>query len=271
MYQYYLDIQIIRAEMKIITWNVCFMKKTLHEKRWPKILEICLSYTPDIILFQEVCDDFYKIIKSYEGLKDKYSIVCNSLKGSRSYYEAIIWNSKRFKAYPKNLVFKYSESERCFLNAKMTSLKTGNSIYVGTFHLDSGKGDTENRIKQLKEIDSVLDYSTPIIIGGDTNFCTDEENATELSKFLPKFKDVMTENTFDMFNNPSAEYYVGPKYFGRNVSYRLDRFGMYGISIKPKKVEVIGKEPFTSKASMSTSKASIKIHPSDHFGVFMEL
>jgi endonuclease/exonuclease/phosphatase family metal-dependent hydrolase len=123
------------------------------------------------------------------------------------------------------------------------------SLTVGTFHLESNFSKFNPKEEQLKFITSL--FQTKTVIMGDTN--------------LTKNIDTHYLDVFLQAGEPNEEKYTYSK-TNTNVksnNSRLDRI-FYNFETPLKRFQLVGTNP-----TVITEQSPI--HPSDHFGVLVEL
>jgi endonuclease/exonuclease/phosphatase family metal-dependent hydrolase len=241
-----------QSKISIITWNVCFITRTYPEIRWNEILDICIKYKPNFILFQEVSKRFMKVFRKRTDYID-YNISDNSLNKKRYYWEMIL--EKKTNSSTNNLKLT-SKNQRCFLSIH-NQINFKKHITIGTFHLNSDKNGSKERSFQMKEIESQIKYKNPVILAGDFNFMNEKEANLGLSKNFPKFKYIETENTFSTITNKLAKYNIQNYFNGNPFEGRLDRILLYNMTYQ--EIKVIGKDYCKE----------IDVEPSDHYGIYM--
>jgi endonuclease/exonuclease/phosphatase family metal-dependent hydrolase len=159
------------SQITVLPFNINFKGLTLA--RIQKICEFILSHKPDIVCLQEVPREMVKHFLQMEQYPHHFGATFQHP------YDTIILSRFpciRYDRFP----LPETKSSRNLLLVEIV-LPSKQTIFVGTFHLDSVFGETgseQERLKldQLSYIGSILE-DKPYVIAGDTNL-TDNGKTT---------------------------------------------------------------------------------------------
>jgi endonuclease/exonuclease/phosphatase family metal-dependent hydrolase len=225
--------------MLFLTYNIWFDER-YFQTRIKTLCREVKTYQPDFIAFQEVTEESLKIIKKAFS---KYHFIGEDLNFSYdvlllSKYKPISWDKYLLPNTKMGRSILFGEFE---INQQ--------SLTVGTFHLESNFSKFNPKEEQLKFITSL--FQTKTVIMGDTN--------------LTKNIDTHYLDVFLQAGEPNEEKYTYSK-TNTNVksnNSRLDRI-FYNFETPLKRFQLVGTNP-----TVITEQSPI--HPSDHFGVLVEL
>jgi endonuclease/exonuclease/phosphatase family metal-dependent hydrolase len=149
--------------MDVLTLNTNF--KDLTPERIQQIIEFILSHNPDIVFLQEVPREMVEHFLKMEKYPHHFGTTFQHL------YDTIILSRFPCIRYVR-IPLPKTQSSRNLLLAEII-LPSEQTIFVGTFHLESvfGKTGSEQetlKLDQLSVIGNIL-KDKPYVIAGDTN------------------------------------------------------------------------------------------------------
>jgi tyrosyl-DNA phosphodiesterase 2 len=249
-----------RKTLKFLSFNVWF-----NEYNWDirikEILKIVEAKNPDVICFQEITKDFFKMILNTDNIKEKYYITAAPYE-MRNWYDIIILSKYKCKSYTFPFMSK--------MNRKLlyiTIIYNKKLIRIGTVHLES-MNNMYKRDNQLSESYRILlgiDKSLPFEIShafliGDFNFSEKENKFIRLFGFIDPVEKYLEKEKIDKYFTMKSMKGYPP--------WRPDRFTYKSNtnSFNIKSFEVIGKEPIFKETFFNPVGT-----PSDHYGLFIEV
>ncbi len=240
----------------ILTYNVWCEEKYLQE-RTNRIIDLVKQYEPDVVCFQELTDESFKIINS---------------KLDELYYIFQIFTSEK-QPYGCGLACKRDTSKIIdqpyyydFNNTRMNRRIIGCEVKIGehnfhvlTTHLESLPKNDHLRSLQFDTISKVMEPLNNIILCGDFNILTDTEDINQ------KIANSKLSDSWIEIGCPSKIAYTYNYKKNKNIQNkfqnRLDRiyYTTKNLNMKPKRMALIG-----------ISETGVGIPPSDHFGLLVE-
>ena len=246
--------------LKLVTWNV-FFGNVMKLQRYEKIMQESLSKSPDIICFQEVTDDFIKVLKENPQIRNDFLIVPGDEKmyvPKHNWYGVTICVRKTFG---KPVLVEETEVPTRMGRAWLSVVfqRKGETLAVSTIHAES-LSSAGTRKQQFETIGKYGEKYDQHIICGDFNISGGME-----SKNIPSvFEDCWLESnngeetlTWNHQSNPTI-HASNPS---DNWMARCDRVMLAGAkSGKKYEMSLIGTEKTVEG----------KYCPSDHFGLFFD-
>lgn len=187
--------------MDVLTLNINF--KDLTPERIQQIIEFILSHNPDIVFLQEVPREMVEYFLQMEQYPHHFGATFQHP------YDTIILSRFpciRYDRFP----LPETKSSRNLLLVEIV-LPSKQTIFVGTFHLESvfGKTGSEQetlKLDQLSVIGNIL-KDKPYVIAGDTNL-TDNGKTTIPNLNEQDSPATFNKNRFDrIFTNLRVENY----------------------------------------------------------------
>jgi len=231
------------TQLKIITWNIWFHEME-RSRRALRILYECISMDPDIICFQEVTEDSFKIISQN---KKNYHIIGGPLNQA---YDTIIL-SKHIPLSFDRFSLPKTDMGRNLLSLNIT--KGDKEIQICTFHLES----VFTGSKKLEQLNYIKEITTDdCILLGDTNFTAE----TTPEGLIDIFEKINEPEAFrDTYSGRTNKNIKNKKY-----NSRLDRIYVKNPEIKISRFFLLG----TNASFFYNNRYT---HLSDHYGIYTEL
>jgi len=229
----------INKKMLFLTYNIWFDERYFQQRIKTLCREIKI-YQPDFIALQEVTEESLKIIRK---AFPKYHFIGEELNFC---YDTLLLSKVKPKNWEKYLLPKTKMGRSILYGEFEINQKP---LAVGTFHLESDFSKNNPKEEQFHFITHLL--TQPTIIMGDTNFTTNP-NTHYLDAFLQAGEPESEKYTYSKTNTNT-----------KSNNSRLDRI-FYNFETIPTKFQLIGTQPTVITPTKS-------IHPSDHFGVILEL
>ncbi|PKA53001.1 hypothetical protein AXF42_Ash001982 [Apostasia shenzhenica] len=251
--------------IKIMSYNVWSCEDVQLIKRMEAIGQLIQQHKPDVIFFQEVTPNIYEIFQSSQWWSS-YNCSVPPKKANRGYF-CMLLSKFPVKSF-KNRSFNNTKMGRgiCEGNLNFGS----NSIVVATSHLKSPAPPEMNsaeRISQLKEAISNLNYLPNVVFGGDLNWDETYDGPLPLhSAWVDPWKKLRPAEkgwTYDTKANQSLNGH-------RPLQKRLDRFLCKLRDFDMIAIQMIGMEAIPG-ISYSHRNKFYPVYPSDHFGLLLTI
>ncbi|XP_072952063.1 uncharacterized protein [Typha angustifolia] len=252
--------------IKIMSYNVWSGDTEIHA-RMESISILILKHSPDVVFFQEITPEIYKIFRSFKWWKSYNCSISPDEAETKKYFPMLLpaefLDRKQFtKAIGKEIII-----------AKV-GLGLPKDLFVASIHLKSPEYPEmhrEERTAQAEKAIAHLDSATNIVFGGDMNWDDESDGRFPL---LDGWVDAWTELkgdsgedgwTFDTIANPMLK--------GRKplLQKRLDRFMCKLRDFSLVSVEMIGLDPIPDLYAVNKYGKMAPVLPSDHFGLLLTI
>jgi len=252
-------------KLSFITFNVWF-DNICFDQRFDEICRIILHHSPDVVCLQEVLPSFVKKLSNVDWVQKHY-IVSDTSGDTVDPYGVMILSripltNLKFHELPTYM------SRRALIAEFIIH---GETLKVATVHLES-LNSGEFRKQQLEIIHKLVSDSPNALIMGDFNFDS-ERNYHEGT--LPLENDSMKEicsNYQDLWSHlrPGEEGKTFDSEINTIIRSKFERmrydrilFRSTNQKWKASEIQLIGTDPIFVN--------SVKMFPSDHFGLFAEI
>lgn len=244
------------ASFSLLTWNI-LADPTHAGLRAPAILAEIERFKPDLIALQEVAPWMRAEIQRSPVFRDYRLTVI----GDRVEAPGGVFLAARGGVRNPRIVVLPSRQDRCALVAEIDTPR--GPLRVATVHLESPLQAGALRAAQLRVVGDVLAGAEEAVLLGDCNFGDGEQ--PESAAVPEGLRDLWSQLrgddpglTWDRARNPSAD--AGS--FPAEDSRRLDRIFLRSQRWHPAQMELVGVRPLAGND---------RLHPSDHFGVWVRL
>jgi len=224
---------------KFITYNIWFSE--LHKiKRIKKVITEIKRYDADFIALQEVTNEVIPYLK--QAFKTYFFI------GEPLYfgYDTLLLSKYKPLQWEKYLLPKTKMGRSILYGEYEVNNK---KVTVGTFHLESVFTTDDIKIEQFHFMTSILPPSTVLL--GDTNISSNIQTHYQ-DLFIMASEPEFFKNTYSITKTNVKKYNSRLDKIFTNMTLSIQRFLLIG-----------------TKPTVLTDKGMI--HPSDHYGVFVEV
>ncbi|XAR53798.1 hypothetical protein NMG60_11022482 [Bertholletia excelsa] len=267
--------------LKILSYNVWFREDLEMHQRMKALGELIQLHSPDLICFQEVTPNIYKIFQESSWCKAYHCSVSVEAAFTRPYFcmQASKLPVKSYSCKPfQNSIM---GRELCIAEAEV---QPNTPLVIATSHLESpcpapptwDQMFSKERVDQAKEALDFLKKTNPnVIFGGDMNW----DDKLDGQFPLPEgWEDAWVELrpgengwTYDTKSNAMLSG-------NRTLQKRLDRFVCNLRDFKISGIEMIGLEAIPGlsyckekKVKREVKKLVLPVLPSDHYGLLLTI
>lgn len=248
--------------MKICTWNLWFSSKC-QDGRMKECARVLLEYNPDVVCLQEVKQSIKNSLMT-EDLSAKYDVFADEHSTEPYGNMFLVKKERRFGVnFFFSMEFPYGIGSK--MHRRIYFLVLSNGITLLNVHLESvfngPKGLKAHQLEYLLGYARVMSKSSTrkIFIIGDTNL-SEEDNKVWAKNMIEKngFRDI-----YDFADEFTYDYLENTNITGEFRS-RLDRFLCSDPTVNVSSYKLLG-------TVANVLNDGEMIHPSDHFGVQIEL
>lgn len=265
--------------IRIVSYNVLssplLNSWTCEVLRWTYILDVVLSQAnADVYMLNEVSETFWKMALERPWVRSGYYVTeYHTNNGPR--------NNMIISRYPMQQLYRETKNERRSYVAKIEPA-AGAPLWIVAAHIHA---QFPGRLIRRAQLDAMYSYLSqtcgddPVLIMGDLNFHSEEENVNILPPFFDVYRNLypVPEDpatpwneqqlgiTFDVPNNAM----VLPMGAAFSHRMRLDRAllrqstSTSGASFIPRSMEIFAKDPL--------SPDTPDLLPSDHYALKLEM
>ncbi|KAJ0966184.1 hypothetical protein J5N97_027322 [Dioscorea zingiberensis] len=252
-------------KIKIMSYNVWSSGMEV-EKRMEAIGNLVKQYSPDIIFFQEVTPNIYKLFERSTWWQ-LYNTSVSSPDGRKPF--CMLLSKLRVEMF-KSITFSNSmEKELCLGVINVGLYKR---LIVATSHLKCQTNEmtnSEERVSQAKEALRNLQQFPNVIFGGDMNWDEEEDGVFPLQgSWTDAWAELRTREPGWTFDTESNEMLKGRK----PLQKRLDRFSCkLEEDFRMMNIEMIGKEAIPDLTYCNEKGMELPVLPSDHYGLIFTI
>lgn len=235
----------------LLTWNAG-LDQDRPTERWPALVSAIVAAKPDIVALQEAVPAFLLLLAADPGLSGWH--------WARPQGESVagLALASRQPLLRSRILDLPSRHGRKALIA-WVQVADG-ELALATVHLDSLLSDGVRRRLQLERVQEALVANPEAVILGDFNFGDGEPEESALSEpWRDAWRGLLPADpglSWDRGRNPLAD----ANSFPEEPSRRLDRVLLRSMRWSASAARLVGVEP-----------AASGLHPSDHFGLRVEL
>ncbi|KAL5978663.1 hypothetical protein ACLOJK_029780 [Asimina triloba] len=268
------------SALKILSYNVWFREDLELEKRMKALGDLIQQHSPDLICFQEVTPNIYKIFRKSDWWKVYHCSVSDETANMRPYFcmQLSKFPVKAFNCKP------FSNSimgrELCIADV---GVGAGKTLVLATTHLESpcpspptwDQMFSKERVTQAKQAINLLDGSPNVIFGGDMNWDDKLDGAFPLlDGWIDAWSELRPGEDGWTYDTRANRMLSG----NRTLQRRLDRFICRLHDFKISGIEMIGLEAIPGlsyckekKVRKEVRKLMLPVLPSDHYGLLLTI
>lgn len=265
---------------KILSYNVWFREDLEVQKRMKSLGDLIQLHLPDVICFQEVTPNIYKIFQQSSWWKDYRCSVSSEVAFSGPYFCMQLSNLpiKCYNCKP----FKNSIMGRELCIAEV-EVQTGIELVVATSHLESpcpgpptwDQMFSKERVDQAKEAVKFLEKNHNVIFCGDMNWDDKLDGQFPLSDgWIDAWTELRPREVGWTYDTKSNKMLSG----NRTLQKRLDRFVCKLRDFKINEIEMIGMDAIPGlsyskekKVRKQVQNMVLPVLPSDHYGLLLTI
>ncbi|CAA2965199.1 tyrosyl-DNA phosphodiesterase 2 [Olea europaea subsp. europaea] len=265
---------------KILSYNVWFREDLEVQKRMKSLGDLIQLHLPNVICFQEVTPNIYKIFQQSSWWKDYHCSVSSEVAFSGPYFCMQLSNLpiKCYSSKPFNNTI--MGRELCIAEGEA---QTGAELVVATSHLESpcpgpptwDQMFSKERVDQAKEAVKLLDKNQNVIFCGDMNWDDKLDGQFPLSDgWIDAWTELRPGEVGWTYDTKSNKMLSG----NRTLQKRLDRFVCKLRDFKISEIEMIGMDAIPGLSYMKEKKVKKQVQnmvlpvlPSDHYGLLLTI
>ncbi len=239
-----------RADLTLATFNIWY-DDCFADQRYGAIADLLSETMPDVMVFQEVTPAAVRIFSDQPWIRAHYLRAAAAGDGFGNYgllmLSRLPLNRVTYTRLPTRL-------RRGFLRAEL--MVNGQPHAISSVHLDSGKGASRLRARQLRRLFRAHHWPDDAIILGDFNM-RDSENPRIAAGYRDIWPAVRPDH--DGYTEDTAVNLMRWDAKPKHRQVRFDRVLVKGRGWAPSGIELLGTEPVSDDLP--------RIFPSDHFGL----
>ena|GEM_PF-1563669 len=261
--------------LRILTWNIS-LREFLREDRAREVRRVILESKADVIAFQEMTPEFYRLLSSDAKFSENYRLVPGNpahVKGRLVLATRLNVVESRYIRLPGRMG-RYAQKAVFQLEGGQDEADSGSSKTPGdiairfsimNLHLESYLEDGAIRASQIRRIAPFI--QAPALVLGDFNFGDGPEANLERQAIPEGYRDLWKERykvdpglTWNQEENPLSLMFK----FDGEKSRRLDYILLFEESWRLHEIQMLGRRKVLEYRGKP-------IPPSDHYAVMADL
>ncbi|KAJ0966183.1 hypothetical protein J5N97_027321 [Dioscorea zingiberensis] len=264
-YNFTFRVRLHWSQIKIMSYNVWCREDVEVKKRMKVIGNLVKQYSPDIIFFQEVTPNIYKLFERSNWWQ-LYNPSVLSAAGRAPFCMLLSKLSvELFTSIP------FSNSMEKELCVGEIDVGLDKKLIVATSHLKCQTlemTNSEERVSQAEEALRYLQQFPNVIFGGDMNWDEDEDGVFPLQGGWTDAWAELKRKPGWTFDTKSNKMLKGHK----PLQKRLDRFiCKLEEDFRITNIEMIGKKAIPGSAYCNDKGMVLPVFPSDHYGLILTI